>query len=679
MTHCRRLSLIVCTLVVLLSACAAGSVAPDTRPSGGSGPAAALRLAGVIGDGMVLQRDVPIRMWGWGAPGEAVEFEFRGQRVGARADAQGRFEATLAAAPAGGPHGLTLRGAATTLHLADLWIGEVWVASGQSNMEWALRDAQGGEQEVAAAATGALPIRHLKVAHRASLTPQADIATARWQGVTPASAGEVSAVGHFFARALQRELGVPIGIVNATWGGSDVETWTSPRAAAADPDLAPVMRELPPDAAAFAARWQQRQRAVMQRWQGDPAAADAEPARWSDPAHDDAAWRSLNVPQTWEEQGLPGFDGHVWYRRALDLDPAQAVGTATLHLGMIDDCDATWVNGRRVGGLCQWDTKREYALAPGVLRPGRNVIAVRVTDTGGGGGFHGEAAAVRLETAAGTIALAGPWRARVEAPYERVADLHANDAPTLAFNGMLHPLLGLPMRGVIWYQGESNVPRAARYAQAFPALIRDWRAQWRNPGPADWPFYFVQLASFRPLAENRLDVSSDWAELREAQRLTVQAVPATGMAVTIDVGDADDIHPRNKHAVGERLARLALRQVHGRAVLDSGPRLLGSQVEDGRIVLRFDPADGELAVRGGGELRGFAIADAGRRFVPARARIDGDRVIVWHEAVPDPRAVRYGWVANASEANLVNREGLPASPLRTDDWPWSTRDVRYLP
>lgn len=630
------------------------------------------RLAGIFGDHMVLQRNAPIAVWGWAAPGEAVRVQFRGQSRRALAAADGRWAVRLAAAPAGGPHVLTVQGSNRVV-LRDVLVGDLWLCSGQSNMEWALQDTQDAAQAIASAD---LPkIRHVKIAHRASLQPQDDGPPNTWQVSSPTSAGSFSAVGFHFARRLHQALGVPIGLVNASWGGTHLETWLSPHAALADPDLAPHLNAMPTVQSDYAAWSRERAWAGVQRWQPGLVPQAAGTALWSGQHVDDSAWRELQVPGSWEDQGLPGFDGELWLRRQVLLSDAQAAGAATLQLGAIDDCDETWVNGQRVGGLCGWDTPRRYSIPPGVLHGGANAIAVRVTDTGGGGGPHGDAAAVQLQTTAGNVPLAGRWKARPAAPMAR-HEPQANDLPTLAFNGMLQPLQPLRLRGVLWYQGESNVPRAARYAAAQRRLITDWRAHW---GQATLPFYQVQLASFLPLARNTLD-GSPWAELRDAQRQVLD-VPHTGMAVAIDVGDADDIHPRNKQAVGDRLARLALRDLFGRPVVAQGPVLRGAQRQGGQMVLQFDHAAGGLALRSGGgiSLQGFAVAGIDQRFRPAEARIAGTRVIVGHAEVPAPVAVRYGWVDNAGQANLVNRAGLPASPFRTDDWRLVTEGGRFSP
>jgi len=633
----------------------------------------ALELAGVFADHMVLQRDAPLRVWGRAEPGQRVRVQLAGQEGEAQSGADGRWQATLKALPAGGPHRLQVGAGAQQRVVSDVLIGDVWIAAGQSNMEWLLADSNDGAAEVAAAGRHPL-IRHAKMPHRASLAPQRDAPPLRWDVASPATAGQFSAVAWHFARRVQAETGVAVGLLNLSWGGTHVETWTSPRAAATDPDLAATVRAMPTDNATFV---QRRRDAVMARvrgWQGALPLSEGAVPPWADPALDDTAWPTLNAPQVWETQGLPGLDGQVWLRRHVALTAAQASGAATLRLGLVDDCDETFVNGQRVGKTCGWDTPRAYAVPAGLLHEGDNVIAVRVTDTGGDGGMHGPAAGLRLETAAGSQPLAGRWQARVEA-LQPVVEPGPNDLPSLLFNGMVRPFTPFAVRGVIWYQGETNAPRAARYAQAFPRLIGDWRAHWHDQGqPGLLPFYFVQISSFGPRPP--LPEGSAFAELRESQRAALK-LPGTGMAVSIDVGDAHDIHPRDKRTVGERLARIALAQSYGRTLPFKGPTLRGSRVHDEVVELRFADVAGGLATRGGGPLLGFEIAGADRRFVPAQAEIVGrDRVRVRSPQVARPAAVRYAWADTPLAANLVDGAGLPASPWRSDRWPLVTRDIR---
>jgi len=633
----------------------------------------AVRLAGVFGDHMVLQRHQPITVWGWADAGEAVQVRLNGARRSTRAGADGRWAVQLPAMGAGGPYTLQAQGR-NLVALQDVWVGELWLAAGQSNMEWTLAQSADAQRHIAQA--GLPLVRHVKLPHRASLQPQADVAPLTWQVSTPANAGGFSAVGYHFARALSQALRVPVGVLNASWGGSNIETWTSPTAARQDPVLAPVLQAMPADEGSFSAWHAARQAAIVQAWHaGLPLWTEATPPPWHSPAVADADWPTLAVPQVWEAQGLAGFDGHLWLRRRTTLSAEQAAGPATLHLGAVDDCDQTWVNGQPVGGQCGWDTPRAYPLPPGLLQAGPNLVAVRVRDTGGDGGLHGPAAGVRLDTAAGSLPLAGRWQARAESPWPRQAP-GMNDLPTLAFNGMLLPLLPLRPRGVLWYQGESNVPRAARYARQLQDLVQDWRRQMAATGPM--PFYVVQLAPFQPRGRNDPQ-ASDWAELRDAQR-QVLALPGTGLVVTTDVGDPGDIHPTHKAPVGQRLAALALRRVHGLPVVDSGPVVQRVQSEaDGRMRLFFQPpgaaaaAAGEALADDGQRVAGFAVAGADRQFYPAHAQVQGQQVLVWHPQVPQPVAVRYGWVDSPHQAGLRNRAGWPASPFRTDDWPLSTQ------
>lgn len=634
-----------------------------------SGAAQALELAGVFADHMVLQRDAPLRVWGRAEPGQPVRVQIAGRSARALAGADGRWLARLAPLQAGGPHQLQVSAGRERRQLSDVLVGDVWIAAGQSNMEWRLADAQDAPAEIAAAG-GHPRIRHAKMPHRVSLQPLRDAPPLRWDVSSPATAADFSAVAWHFARRVQQDVDVPIGLLNLSWGGTHIETWTSPRAAAADPELAATVRAMPADAAAYVQRRREVVMARVRAWQGAlPLAGGG-----ADPALDDAAWPTLNVPQVWETQGLPGLDGQVWLRRHVTLTAAEAAGAATLHLGAVDDCDETFVNGQPVGTTCGWDQPRAYAVPAGMLRAGDNVIVVRITDTGGDGGLHGPAASVRLQTAAGDKPLAGRWPARVEA-LQPLQEPGPNDLPGLLFNGMVNPFTPFAATGVIWYQGESNAPRAARYAQAFPRLIEDWRRQWREQGQRGrLPFYFVQLSSFGPRPP--LPEGSAFAELRDAQRQTL-ALPGTGMAVSIDVGDADDIHPRDKRTVGERLARIALAQTYGRPMPFRGPTLKACRTRtDGGFEVSFGDVAGGLATRGGGPLLGFAVAGEDRRFVPARAEIVGrDRVRVWSDEVKNPVAVRYAWGDTPLDASLVDGAGLPASPWRSDRWPLVTRDV----
>ena len=388
------------------------------------GAPAALRLAGLFSDHMVLQHGAPLRVWGQAQAGDRVTVRFRGESRRTTTDANGRWSVTLKSAPPGGPHTLRVQGRQTHV-LSDIQVGEVWLCAGQSNMEWSLAQSAGGERAVAQASQPL--IRHVKLPHRALLAPTDDTPSLTWQVASPATAGGFTGVGYFFARQRQAQRRMAIGLVNVAWGGTHLETWSRGASLATDADWAPWVANQPRTLAEWAAVQSDRSRATLASFQpGLPGTDTAQARDWALPDQSDAAWPTLQVPRIWETQGLPGFDGVVWLRKDITLDAAQAAAPANLQLGAIDDCDETWVNGQRVGGLCAWDQPRHYALPAGTLQAGRNVIAVRVTDTGGGGGFHGEAAAVRLVVGSQALALAGPWKARIEAALPK-PEPHAND------------------------------------------------------------------------------------------------------------------------------------------------------------------------------------------------------------------------------------------------------------
>jgi sialate O-acetylesterase len=377
-------------------------------------------------------------------------------------------------------------------------------------------------------------------------------------------------------------------------------------------------------------------------------------------------WDRIAVPSQWEDAGFDGMDGVAWYRTSFELTADDAKEGVRLGLGMIDDSDIAWVNGREVGRMTlAWNRVRLYDVPPALLRPGRNVVAVRVEDTGGGGGIWGQPDLLYVEVAGRRRPLAGEWRFRPALVTVNL-DFHKNQVPTVLYNKMVHPLLSSPIRGVLWYQGESNAgpEDAFAYRRLFRTLIEDWRAGW---GLGDLPFLWVQLANYLPAGAEPSE--SSWALLRESQS-AVLALPVTAQAVTIDIGEARDIHPRNKQEVGRRLALAARRVAYGEDLIFSGPVYRRHKNREGQIVIEFAHVGRGLVAKGGKAPRheGFTIAGPDRRFVRAIASVQGNRVVVWSDAVPNPVAVRYAWADNPEGANLFNLEGLPASPFRTDSW-----------
>ncbi|MFT4249606.1 MAG: sialate O-acetylesterase [Pseudomonas sp.] len=611
----------------------------------------------LFADGAVLQRDQPMPVWGWATPGAKIRVEFDGRRAQATADANGTWKAVLPAHRAGGPYLLRVEGDGGALQVRDVLVGDVWLASGQSNMEWPLAQARDGAREAAAADDPQL--RHFKVPKSWNEAPQPRLAGGEWKPATPENAGAFSAVGYFFARELRQSTGVPIGIIDSTWGGSSIEAWMD--AASQDGGPAPVAARIA-EARARDERQMAETRQRIARWTppGD------EGASWSAADLDDGDWDRQPVPGTWEQHGYFGMDGIAWYRTSFTLSAEEARAGVSLGIGPADDTDTTYVNGVEVGHTeWRYQDPRDYRVPPSALRAGVNHVAIRVLDTGGAGGLPGDAAAFYVQPqGAARRPLGGDWKFR-PAKVTVAANDDKNQIPTLLYNAMIHPLQAFPVKGVIWYQGESNAYEygALRYREQFAAMIRQWRAERGQPA---LPFLWVQLANWKA-GSDKGDLSP-WAQLRESQSRTL-SLPATGQAVIIDIGDPDNIHPANKRDVGHRLALVARHVAYAESLVYSAPVFARAEFSAGQAQVRFDPMGGTLAVRGGGnEARGFALAGTDRVFHPAQARIEGDRVVVRSDAVPAPVAVRYGWSENPAEADLVNREGLPVSPFRSDDW-----------
>lgn len=632
-----------------------------------------VRLPKLIADHMVWQRNVPTTVWGWADPGETVTVQFANQRGQAKAGADSRWSVSLKPMPAGGPHTLTVQGN-NKLTVSDILIGDLWVCSGQSNMEWALRDAEGSKQAIAGA--NHPQIRLFSTSHQMSTTPLPDLRDGYWAVCTPDSVAGFSAVAYFFGKELHQKLGVPIGLIHSSWGGTAIQPWMSAGAIRTVGEYAPVVDQLPQFE--LEKELDEGNRA-FEVWKAtipktDLGMADGRP-RWADPAHNTADWKTMSQPQNWEFNELKQVDGAVWFRREFVLPAEAAKRGATISLGPIDESDQVWVNGQKIGETLN-DNKpnRTYAAPANALREGNNSLVVRIEDYGGRGGFYGHPEQMAVESGKFRSTLAGRWQYQIGTP-----DLPAmprrfgpNSKPTLLYNAMIHPLLLMPIKGVIWYQGESNIGRPSLYTTLFPLMIQDWRNGWKQPDgkPGTFPFLFVQIAPYEPTdsmpSRRTAAPRSNRAELREAQTQAL-ALPNTGMAVTIDIGDAQDIHPRNKHDVGHRLALAARNLAYGENVVYSGPAYKSMTVEGAAIRVAFRETGGNLLVKGS-TLNEFTIAGPDRVFVRANARLDGNTVVVSHPAVPNPVAVRYAWANNPDKANLFNQESLPASPFRTDDW-----------
>jgi sialate O-acetylesterase len=644
--------------VVAFTSLANTTVAQTTSTRESSG----LRLAGLFTDGAVLQRDKPIAIWGWAEPNADISVVFRGRTSHAKAAGDGRWLAKIPAERAGGPYELTVRSRGAQIDLRDVLVGDLWVASGQSNMEFTVSQANDAAREIASANDPM--IRQFKVPNSWADAPEGDLAGGAWVRADSQHVGAFTAVGYFFARDIRRSVKVPIGLINTTWGGSNIETWMS-RGAQHITDSA--WREIRRVADARLSAIREALRAKVGGLpEKDSGLVNDRPV-WADPSLDDGGWSDIPVPSYWEDHGYPGMDGVAWYRRSFDVSDQEQRSGATITLGAIDDDDITWVNGIEIGRTVGYNVARAYRVPASALRVGRNVLAVRVSDGGGGGGINGAVALVPGNGA--SRSLAGTWKFKVGAVSFQPDGQRINKIPSVLYNKMLYPILPSTIKGVLWYQGESNANNSAQataYRDQFRTLITSWRREWGS-GRDPFPFLWVQLPNFGA-ADTVPPSSPAWAIQRESMAAAL-SLPMTGQAITIDVGDSINLHPPNKQDVGARLARVARNVAYGESIVASGPTYRSHVVRGDTIVVSFGDVGGGLVARSpDGRIGGFSIAGADRKFVWAEARIVGNTVRVWSARVKRPVAVRYAWANNPDRANLYNREQLPAAPFRTDRW-----------
>jgi sialate O-acetylesterase len=579
----------------------------------------------------------------------------------------------LAPEKSGGPYQLLVKGK-NQVAIENILVGEVWICSGQSNMEMPI-DGWGKinnyQQEIN---TANYPqIRHFKVPNTVSTTLKDDITGGDWKICSPATAGDFSATAYFFARQLYNQLNVPIGLINTSWGGTQSEAWTSKQAFEQSLELKYVADAMTgSDMETFI---KQRGESTLKNIQKIQVSFDnnANTSDWKNVDFNDSKWPLMNLPGLWEGQGLQDLDGTVWFRKTITISDADAGKAASLQLSMIDDNDETYVNGVKVGTTNGYNTPRKYSVAAGILKAGKNTIAIKVGDTGGGGGLYGLATDLFLAIGNKQLNLAGEWAFQVASVPPASMAIGPNDYPSLLFNAMLYPLVKYSIQGAIWYQGETNAGRAYQYRTAFPLMINDWRQHFKQ---GNFPFLFVQLATFGSTEANSKN-GSNWAELREAQTMTL-SLPHTGMAITTDIGNPADIHPKNKQDVGKRLASIALHDVYQQPGESNGPMYQSMKVEGNKIEITFThTGTGWLVKDKYGYIKGFEIAGADKQFHYAKAMTQGDKIVVYSEGIPQPVAVRYNWVDDATEGNLFNKEQFPAAPFRTDDWEGVTAKNKY--
>ncbi|MDR7210273.1 sialate O-acetylesterase [Flavobacterium piscis] len=626
-----------------------------------------VKLPLLFNDGMVLQREQKIPVWGWADANEKIEIRFNKQIINTKADKNGKWMINLKAEKAGGPFEFLVKGK-NTIALKNVLVGEVWICSGQSNMEFTVGQAMNFTQEIKDADFPM--IRQFLVEKDMALTPKQTLKSGQWNECNKNTVGSFTAVGYFFAKKLFTELKVPIGIINTSWGGTCVETWTSREAFESSKEFKEMISKVPNIEIDSLLITQKKQLIdKIEQIQGSKIATDV--TSFKNLTFNDVNWPVMNVPGLWENQQLQDLNGVVWFRKSFEISKENAGKAVTLELSKIDDQDVTYVNGVEIGTTNNYNQSRVYNIPAGVLKEGANIISVKVTDYSGGGGIWGDASNLKLTVEKTVIPLAGHWKFNV---VDIKSELSPNSYPSLLFNAMVNPLIPYGIKGVLWYQGEANASRAEQYKKAFPLMINDWRQKWHQ---ADFPFYFVQLSSFDEFGGNS-NKGSMWAELREAQQYTLETVCNTGMCVTTDIGDAKDIHPTNKQDVGSRLAAIALNKNYNQKVIYSGPKYESIEIKDNKIILTFSSVgSGLMTPDKYGYLKGFEIAGKDKIFHYAKAYIDDNKVIVFNDEVQDPIAIHYGWADDASDCNLYNNEKFPAIPFRTDDWDMTTAGVKY--
>jgi sialate O-acetylesterase len=655
-----------------------------------------MKLAAIFSDNMVLQHDIEIPVWGWSTPGDKITVEFSGQKKNTVAKKDGTWSLKLGKSPVScEPREIRVSSKIENhqLAIANVLVGEVWVCSGQSNMEWQLMNSRNAAQETANA--NYPNMRLFTVPKIADINPKQDICSS-WNCCSPDTVAGFSAVAYFFGLEIHRKTGIPVGLINTSWGGTVAEAWTSREAMASDPFFKKAIREYE-DELSNPGNTVNKALAKQKEWADKYDNKDTknmgEEKGWHKPVADVADWKEMNLPATWQSTGH-NHSGIFWFRREVDVPATWSGKDLTLSIGPTDKSDVTYFNGVRVGGISMeqrsdaWCTPRIYTIPGRTVKTGRNIISVRVFSNMHAGGFIGTPNQMRLIPVAGNnetpIQLSGIWKYKIEAnfglipaPPPPLRGQGNPNSPYILFNNMIKPILPYGIRGAIWYQGESNADKAKQYRRLFPLMIKSWRNAWKQQ---ELPFYFVQLANFNPIKKQPYE--NAWAELREAQAMTL-SLPDTGMAVTIDIGEANDIHPRNKQDVGLRLALPALAKLHGfKNLVYSGPTYKSMKIEKNKIRISFDHLGGGLVVHGR-ELEGFSIAGkdpsspkgssvASKKFVWADAIIEGSTVVVSSPLVPKPVAVRYAWSENPA-CNLFNSSDLPASPFRTDNWPGITK------
>jgi len=615
---------------------------------------AKVKLPALVSDGMVLQRDQNIKIWGKADVGEKVNITFQNKKYSTTANAAGNWNLMLPAMKAGGPFTMTVN----EITLENIMIGEVWLASGQSNMELPMRRVKPLYQQEIQNANNK-NIRFFTVPQKYNFkSTQEDLDGGVWETTNQQTILNFSAVAYFFAKAIHEKMNVPVGIINASLGGSPVQAWMGENSLRKYPEYLSEMKKWQNDQ--LIQTTESSEQALSKAWYSELDKNDKGVSEhWEQSQGNDSGWSTMNIPGSWEDKE-GAFEGSVWFRKEITLPKGAGAKAAFLNLGRIKDADITYINGVKVGNVTYEYPPRWYDIPAGILKEGKNIITVRVLNGSGKGEFIKDKP-YELQIGDQKIDLKGEWKYKIGYKMNRNApgQTFIRWKPTGLYNAMIHPLTGYALKGVIWYQGESNTGKPDEYKDLLSTMISDWRSQWNQK---DLPFLIVQLANF--MEAKSQPVESNWAELREQQRNVSLTVPNTGIAVAIDAGEWNDIHPLHKKTIGDRLTLQALKIAYKENMVADGPVYESFKKEKNKIILSFKKGTDDFSPVS--SLKGFAIKNENGNFVWANAEIKGNKIVVWSDSVQNPAAVRYAWADNPDQANLKNKNGLPASPFTTE-------------
>ena len=632
---------------------------------------AQLKVARLFSDHVVLQRQKPIPVWGWATAKDKITLTLAGQTQTTITDANGKWTLKFSPLEAGGPFVMTVSNKTTSLKINDILIGEVWLCSGQSNMEFMVKQADNFKVEKKNA--NFPQIRHFFVEHEVTITPETDLKSGEWKVASEETVGDFTAVGFFFAREIYQKLNIPIGLLHSSWGGSQIEGWISKEGMASSDEFKNYAQNLPNNWTDADALQDKKLRKQLFGTDFMPTMEDEK--KYVSADYDFSKWHNGDSPLgQWDWKGIWAFRGTGFMARKVEISSEMATQLTTLGLGIQDAQNEIYINGKLVAeGILKG--VRKIVIPANTWKAGTNSLVVKfgkmIDPAWYGSGLMGTNEDLFVSANKEKVSLANGWKLMPSFVDKHEYVHSSNNIGTSIYNGMIAPLVPFAVRGTLWYQGESNAGRAYQYRQSFPLMINDWRKKWND----DFSFYFVQLANYGGYQNS--NQGSNWAELREAQTMTL-ALPKTGMAVVTDVGNPNDIHPTNKQYVGHRLAINALKKNYGQDIVFSSPMYDKVEFGANNATISFKyVGTGLMAKDKFGYLKGFEIAGEDKVFYYAKAEIIGDKVVVTHPKNQRPIAVRYAWADSPMDANLFSAEGLPANSFRTDDWEGNTKKAKF--